>query len=80
MIALAVIFGSLSIPLGLEGKWTTAGWAVEAAGMYWVGIRQQRVHARLFALALLSGSAVYFLRDLTPAGGASVLDGSGSAA
>jgi uncharacterized membrane protein len=76
MIALAVIFGSLSIPLGLEGRWTSAGWAVEAAGMYWVGIRQQKVHARLFALLLLCGGAAYFLRDLTPEGEASVLGGS----
>ncbi len=60
MIALAVVFGSLAIPLGLEQTWTSAAWAVEAAGVYWVGIRQQRVHARLFALLLLFGSAFYF--------------------
>jgi uncharacterized membrane protein len=76
MIALAVIFGSLSIPLGLEGKWTSAAWAVEAAGMYWVGIRQQKIHARLFALLLLFGSAAYFVHDLTPGGSISVLGGS----
>ena len=76
MIALAVIFGSLSIPLGLEGKWTSAAWAVEAAGMYWVGIRQQKVHARVFALLLLFGSAAYFVHDLTWGDGLSVLGGS----
>lgn len=76
MIALAVIFGSLAIPLGLEGEWTTAAWAVEAAGVYWLGIRQQRVHARLFALLLLFGSAFYFALDVHLADGESVLDGS----
>lgn len=76
MIALAVIFGSLAIPLGLEGEWTSAAWAVEATCVYWVGIRQQRVHARLFALLLLLGSAVYFALDLRPDGEASVLSGS----
>ncbi len=76
MVALAVIFGSLSIPLGMEDKWTAAGWAIEAAGVYWVGIRQQKVHARLFALLLLSGSAAYFLRDLNWGGETSVLSGS----
>ncbi len=76
MIALAVIFGSLSIPLGLEGKWTSAGWAIEAAGVYWVGIRQQKVHARLFGLLLLIGSAAFFGRELTPDGEATVLSGS----
>ncbi len=76
MIALAVIFGSLAIPLGLEGEWTSAAWAVEAAGVYWVGVRQQRIHARLFALLLLFGSAIYFALDLRPGGEASVLAGS----
>ncbi|MBS1158385.1 MAG: rane protein [Proteobacteria bacterium] len=76
MIALAVIFASLAIPLGLEGEWTSAAWAVEAAGVYWVGVRQQRVHARLFALLLLFGSALYFVPDLRLGDGDSVLDGS----
>ena len=61
LMALGVVFGSLSIPLGLEQVWTSAAWAVEAAGVYWVGVRQQRVHARLFALLLLIGSAIYFV-------------------
>lgn len=76
MIALAVIFGSLAVPLGLEGEWTSAAWAVEAAGIYWVGIRQQRVHARLFALLLLFGSAVYFALDLAPGNENVVISGS----
>jgi uncharacterized membrane protein len=75
MIALAVIFGSLSIPLGLEGKWTSAGWAIEAAGVYWVGVRQQKVHARLFGLLLLIGSVVFFGREVSP-GEATALNGS----
>ncbi|HZX30249.1 MAG TPA: DUF2339 domain-containing protein [Rhodocyclaceae bacterium] len=76
MIALAVIFGSLALPLGLEGEWTSAGWAVEAAGVYWVGVRQGRVYARLFALLLLFGSAAYFALDLGEGSGEAVLDGS----
>jgi uncharacterized membrane protein len=76
MIALAVIFGSLAIPFGLEQKWTSSAWAIEAAGVYWVGIRQQRVHARAFALLLLFGSAVYFARGIHLAAAGSVLDGS----
>jgi uncharacterized membrane protein len=76
MIALAVIFGSLSIPLGLEQKWTSAAWALEAAGVYWVGIRQSRVHARLFALLLLFGSGLYFALGLHIGAEEAVLDGS----
>jgi uncharacterized membrane protein len=75
MIALAVIFGTLAIPLALEGKWTSAAWAVEAAGVYWVGIRQQRVHARLFALLLLFGSAGYFVLALSLRPDIAALDG-----
>ena len=46
---MGVIFGTLAIPLGLEGRWTGAAWAVEAAGMYWLGARQGRVYARAFS-------------------------------
>jgi uncharacterized membrane protein len=76
MIALGVIFGSLAIPLGLEQKWTAAAWAVEAAGVYWVGVRQQRLHARLFALLLQIGAAIYFALGLRIDDQGPVLDGS----
>ncbi|MEO8806481.1 MAG: DUF2339 domain-containing protein, partial [Burkholderiaceae bacterium] len=62
-----VIFGTLSIPLGLEGQWTGATWAIEAAGMYWLGVRQARPYARAFAFVLLVGSAVQMLRSITVA-------------
>jgi uncharacterized membrane protein len=60
-----VIFATLSIPLGLEGQWTSATWAVEAAGMYWLGVRQARPYARGFAFLLLIGSAAQLLRSTT---------------
>ena len=62
LIALGAIFGTLSIPL-LETDWTAAAWAVEAAGVYWIGYRQRQVHVRLFAYLVLIGSAVYFLPE-----------------
>ncbi len=40
-IALAVIFASLAIPFALDGNWTAVAWALEGAGISWVGIRQQ---------------------------------------
>lgn len=61
----AVLFGTLAIPLGLEGRWTGAAWAVEAAGMYWLGLRQQRPYARVFALAVMAGATVKLLGDIT---------------
>ena len=61
-----VIFATLTVPLALEGAWTGATWAVEAAGMYWLGARQHRVYARVFALAVLAGAAVRLVTDMTP--------------
>ncbi|KAF1023795.1 MAG: hypothetical protein GAK30_00161 [Paracidovorax wautersii] len=57
-----VIFGTLAIPLGLEGQWTGAAWAVEAAGMYWLGTRQARPYARAFALLVLAGAVFKLLQ------------------
>ncbi|WP_225616950.1 DUF2339 domain-containing protein [Variovorax sp. 38R] len=64
-----VIFGTLAIPLGLEGQWTGAAWAVEAAGMYWLGARQGRVYARAFSFLVFAG-AVWKLLEATQLDGA----------
>ncbi|AZE52537.1 hypothetical protein C4K03_0351 [Pseudomonas synxantha] len=65
-LALGVIFVSLAIPLGLDARWTTAAWAVEGAGIFWLGLRQQRLLARGFALLLQLGSALVFFSELRP--------------
>ncbi|MFL6535433.1 MAG: DUF2339 domain-containing protein [Pseudomonas sp.] len=74
-LALGVIFGSLAIPLGLDARWTAAAWAVEGAGIFWLGLRQQRPFARMFALLLQLGSALAFVSELH-AGEGSLLEGS----
>ncbi|UVL40844.1 DUF2339 domain-containing protein [Pseudomonas sp. B21-040] len=74
-LALGVIFASLAIPLGLDARWTAAAWAVEGAGIFWLGLRQQRPLARAFALLLQLGSALAFLSELR-IGEGSLLDGS----
>ncbi|MCL6704320.1 DUF2339 domain-containing protein [Pseudomonas sp. T1.Ur] len=74
-LALGVIFGSLAIPLGLDARWTAAAWAVEGAGIFWLGLRQQRPFARIFALLLQLGSALAFVSELH-AGAGSLLEGS----
>ncbi|SFW53632.1 DUF2339 domain-containing protein [Pseudomonas sp. NFACC04-2] len=74
-LALGVIFASLAIPLGLDARWTSAAWAVEGAGIFWLGLRQQRPFARVFALLLQLGSALAFLSELR-SGEGSLLDGS----
>lgn len=73
-LALGVVFGSLAIPLGLDARWTSAAWAVEGAGIYWLGLRQQRGLARAFALLLQFGAALAFLMELE-GGYQTLLDG-----
>ncbi|MBD9610784.1 DUF2339 domain-containing protein [Pseudomonas sp. PDM02] len=73
-LALGVIFASLAIPLGLDARWTAAAWAVEGAGIFWLGLRQQRPLARAFALLLQLGSALAFLSELR-FGESSLLEG-----
>ena len=63
-VIVSVIFGTLAIPLALEGEWTGATWAVEAAGMFWLGTRQQRRYARAFALLVLAGATVRLVSTL----------------
>ncbi len=63
-LALGVIFASLAIPLGLDARWTAAAWAVEGAGIFWLGLRQERPLARAFGLLLQVGSALAFLSEL----------------
>ncbi|MBC8997458.1 DUF2339 domain-containing protein [Pseudomonas sp. N40(2020)] len=73
-LALGVIFASLAIPLGLDARWTSAAWAVEGAGIFWLGLRQHRPFARAFALLLQLGSALAFISQLN-VGESSLLDG-----
>lgn len=73
-LALGVVFGSLATPLGLDARWTSASWAVEGAGIFWLGLRQQRGLARAFALLLQFGAALAFAIGLR-AGEQTLLDG-----
>lgn len=59
-LALGVIFLSLAVPFALDGHWTATVWALEGAGIYWIGIRQQRLLPRMFGLLLQFGGALVF--------------------
>ncbi len=65
-VIVSAIFTTLTVPLALEGVWTGATWAVEAAGMYWLGTRQHRPYARAFAQAVLAAAAARLVTSLTP--------------
>jgi uncharacterized membrane protein len=69
-LALGVVFATLAIPLALEGRWTSAAWALEGAAIVWVGVRQQRLAARLFGLALQFLAGLAFLADPSKVTGA----------
>ncbi len=56
--ALGVIFVTLAIPLALDAQWTAAAWGIEAAGIIWMGARQQKVMARAFGSLVLVAAGV----------------------
>ncbi|MCG2591934.1 DUF2339 domain-containing protein [Ramlibacter sp. XY19] len=59
--ALALGFVTLAVPLALDGRWTSAVWAVEGAAVYWMGRRQGRWLARAAGLALQGLAALLYL-------------------
>jgi uncharacterized membrane protein len=60
-LVLAVIFATIAIPFALDNRWTAAFWAVEAAGVYWIGVRQSARLARAFALVVEIGAGIVFV-------------------
>lgn len=68
-IAVGVGFATLAVPLALDAKWTSAVWALEGAGAFWVGMRQARWMPRAFGLLLQGVAAMAFLGGLDDVGG-----------
>jgi uncharacterized membrane protein len=63
-IALGVVFATVAVPLALDARWTAAAWAVEGAGVYWIGVKHNRRLARAFALLVQLGAAASYLMTL----------------
>ncbi len=57
--AIGVTFVTMAIPFALNAKWTAAAYALEGAGLVWVGRRQKKV------LAEVAGVALQFLAGAT---------------
>jgi uncharacterized membrane protein len=60
-LPIGVGFATLAIPYGLDDhNLTGAAWAIEGAGLYWVGVRQNRWLSRVagFALQFIAGAAL----------------------
>ena len=63
-IALSLAFATLAIPLAFDGRLTSAAWALEGAAVLWVGARQGRLLARVFAYLLQFAAGAAFLWDV----------------
>lgn len=63
--ALAVVFGTLAIPMALDGRWTSAAWALEGAGIVWIGLRQRQPLAWAFGLLVQLGAWVSFIGSVS---------------
>ncbi len=59
--ALAVVFATLAIPMALDGRWTSAAWALEGAGIVWIGLRQRQPLAWGFGLLVQLGAWASFI-------------------
>jgi len=62
--ALGVIFASLAVPLAFDERAMALMWAVEGAGLLWLGVRQDRPLARAFALLLQLVAGLRYLAYL----------------
>ncbi|MDN2695112.1 DUF2339 domain-containing protein [Janthinobacterium sp. SUN073] len=60
-LALGIVFGTLAIPFALDGRWTSAAWALEGAGIVWVGLRQRQTLAWAFGLLVQAAAWIAFL-------------------
>jgi len=72
MLALGIIFATLTIPFALDGRWTAASWAIEGAGFVWIALRQQREILKYVGLALQLFGGLLFLVDYPYYGGSIV--------
>ena len=64
-LAVGTVFLTLVIPFALDAHSTAGAWALEGAGLVWLGFRQSRGLARMFgyALLVLAGGAMLFAFD-----------------
>jgi uncharacterized membrane protein len=71
MLALAVIFATLAVPLAFTGPTTSATWAIEGAAITWLAVRQRRLTAFGFGLLMqLAAAGAYVVGTLAPIDGA----------
>jgi uncharacterized membrane protein len=67
-VALGIVFTSLAIPFAIDNQWSATAWALEGAGILWIGVRQSRLLARLFGILLQLGAGILYLLEPSRAG------------
>lgn len=71
MLALAVIFATLAVPLAFTGPTTSATWAIEGAAITWLAVRQRRLSAFGFGLLMqLAAAGAYVVGTYAQTGSA----------
>jgi len=58
--SIGIIFLTIAIPLAFDGLTTSAIWSLEAAGLYWISIKQNRQFAKIFSIFLIFATSVSF--------------------
>jgi uncharacterized membrane protein len=66
MLAIGIGFVTMAVPLALGARWTSAVWALEGAGAFWVGMRQARWMPRMFGIGLQLIAALVYLGSSMP--------------
>ena len=64
-LAIGTVFLTLVIPFALDARSTAGAWALEGAGLVWIGLRQRRLLARTFGylLLLLAGFSMLYAHE-----------------
>ncbi|EJO60654.1 membrane protein, PF10101 family [Burkholderia multivorans ATCC BAA-247] len=57
MLALAVIFATLAVPLAFSGPTTSSAWALEGAALVWLAVREKRIVRFGFGLLMQLAAA-----------------------
>ncbi len=61
-LALGIVFASLTLPFAFDNQqWTAAAWALEGAGLVWVGARQGRLLPRVFGSLLQMAAPLAYI-------------------
>jgi len=60
-LALGVGFATIAIPLALDDRWTSVGWALEGAALVWLGVQQNGRLAKAMGTLLAFASGVMFI-------------------